>query len=105
MATDKVPMVPLRGEETLVVHLGKQLKADSERIFSNSGLTLEDAVRALLNRSVEEGGFPFEIWFHDDPILSKIYDEILANIYHDGMASGKDEGWVSSEEAIEILGE
>lgn len=46
---------------TFSVSIDKDIKSQSESIFNELGLNLATAINVFLRKSIQEGGFPFEV--------------------------------------------
>jgi len=52
----------------LSINVDSDLKAKSEALFSELGLTLSSAVNMFLKQSVRRGGLPFEVTTRDEEL-------------------------------------
>jgi len=46
---------------SLNIRLDPEVKLSAERLFSNFGITVTDAVNIFLSRALMEGGLPFDV--------------------------------------------
>ena len=43
------------------IRIEPETKATAEKLFSSFGITITDAINIFLNKSIMEGGLPFEL--------------------------------------------
>lgn len=43
------------------IRIEPEVKAEAEKIFSELGITVSEAISIFLNKSIMEGGIPFEM--------------------------------------------
>lgn len=51
----------MKYDTTLKVNVSKAIKDEASSIYERLGISLNDAVRIFLNKTVEENGLPFEL--------------------------------------------
>ncbi len=57
----------------VIARIDPELKEKAEALYSNLGMTLEEAITVFFHRSVEEDGIPFDM--HQQPQRSNIQTE------------------------------
>ena len=48
------------------IRIEPETKAQAEKIFSDFGITISDAINIFLKKSIMEGGLPFEVRGHQN---------------------------------------
>ena len=84
---------------TFQMRINPEIKSEAERIFSQCGLTLTDAVNVFLQQTLNVGGMPFIVTSDSKESLRNQAIAILMAEIQKGRDSVRSESdWVSEEE-------
>lgn len=90
---------------TFQMRINPEIKSEAERIFSQCGLTLTDAVNVFLQQTLNIGGMPFIVTSDSKEVLRNQAIAILMSEIQKGRDSVKSESdWVSEEEMLRHFG-
>ena len=90
---------------TFQMRINPEIKSEAERIFSQCGLTLTDAVNVFLQQTLNIGGMPFIVTSDSKEALRNQAIAILMSEIQKGRDSVKSESdWVSEEEMLRHFG-
>ena len=90
---------------TFQMRINPEIKSEAERIFSQCGLTLTDAVNVFLQLTLNIGGMPFIVTSDSKEALRNQAIAILMSEIQKGRDSVKSESdWVSEEEMLRHFG-
>ena len=90
---------------TFQMRINPSVKREVEKIYAEQGFTLTDAVNMLIQQSLSIGGLPFLVSPENrEYIKKKAMTKLLSEI-EAGWESARLEGWISEEEACQLLGE
>ncbi|MDR3293774.1 MAG: type II toxin-antitoxin system RelB/DinJ family antitoxin, partial [Clostridiales bacterium] len=45
--------------DTIHIRVSPEIKSDAEKLYSNFGITMTDAINLFLHQSIIDGGIPF----------------------------------------------
>ncbi len=86
---------------TFQMRINPEVKSEAERIFSQCGMTLTDAVNVFLQQTLNIGGMPFIVTSDSKEALRNQAIAILMSEIQKGRNSVKsDSDWVSEEEML-----
>ena len=90
---------------TFQMRINPEIKNEAERIFSQCGLTLTDAVNVFLQQTLNVGGMPFIVTSDSREALRNQAIAVLMAEIQKGRDSVKSESdWVSEEEMLARFG-
>ena len=90
---------------TFQMRINPEIKNEAERIFSQCGLTLTDAVNVFLQQTLNVGGMPFLVTSDSREALRNQALAILMAEIQKGRDSVRSESdWVSEEEMLAHFG-
>ena len=91
---------------TYQLRMNSEIKAELERIFAKSGITLADAFNIFMQQSLNVGGLPFPIIPEQGSMNLETALMYLTASYRKGMDSVKDEkDWIPADEVDSLLEE
>ena len=84
---------------TFQLRINPEYKAAVEKLFSECGMTLSEAINIFLQMSLRVGGLPFEVTRNPPAVLDDHTFDYLTSEYQKGLASSKGEGdWLTLDE-------
>ena len=90
---------------TFQLRINPEYKAEVERLFSECGMTLSEAINIFLQMSLKTGGLPFEVNRNPPIVLDNRMFDYLNAEYQKGLASAKEEkDWVPLDEVKKRYG-
>ena len=90
---------------TFQMRINPEIRAQVEKIYSNCGLTLTDAINAFLQQSINVGGLPFLVTQDNRQILRQQAIELLmAELKRGDDSVCTDDDWSSLEDAAKEFG-
>ena len=88
---------------TFSIRLDSDIKKQSESLYNALGLNLTTAINVFLRKSIQAGGFPFDVRFTcNDETLQAIKE---ADVIHDEIKNGYRVPFASWQEAKKSLAE
>lgn len=88
---------------TLSIKMDSDIKKQSESLYNALGLNLTTAINVFLRKSIQAGGFPFDVRFTcNDETLQAIKE---ADVIHDEIKNGYRVPFASWQEAKKSLAE
>ena len=102
MATTAVLNDPKTG--TFQMRINPEYKAELEKLFSECGMTLTEAVNVFFQMSLRAGGLPFIV--NTDPriVLNDRLVDYLEEQHRIGKESAESKGWITEEEMLSKYG-
>ena len=90
---------------TFQMRINPEIKHEAERIFSQCGMTMTDAVNVFLQQTLNVGGMPFIVTSDSKEALRNQAIAVLMAEIQKGRDSVKSESdWVSEEEMLSHFG-
>ncbi|MBR3108918.1 MAG: type II toxin-antitoxin system RelB/DinJ family antitoxin [Clostridia bacterium] len=90
---------------TFQMRINPEIKDEAERLFSQCGMTLTDAVNVFIQQTLNVGGMPFLVTSDSREALRSQAIAVLMAEIKKGRDSVKDEtDWVSEEEMMAHFG-
>jgi antitoxin component of RelBE/YafQ-DinJ toxin-antitoxin module len=85
---------------TFQIRINPEYKAELERLYSDCGMTLTEAVNVFFQMSLRVGGLPFLV--NSDPkiVLNDRLADYLEEQHRIGKESADEKGWISEEEML-----
>lgn len=103
MQTLNVMTAPKTG--TFQMRINPEIKAQVEKLYEQSGLSLTDAINCFIQQSLNVGGLPFVVTQNSQEALRNLAIAQLMTEIRAGRDSVKTESdWVSEEEMMSRLG-
>ena len=88
---------------TFSIRMDSDIKKQSESLYNALGLNLTTAINVFLRKSIQAGGFPFDVRFTcNDETLQAIKE---ADVIHDEIKNGYRVPFASWQEAKKSLAE
>jgi addiction module RelB/DinJ family antitoxin len=89
---------------TFQIRINPEYKAELERLYSECGMTLTEAVNVFFQLSLRTGGLPFLV--NSDPkiVLNDRLVDYLEKQHRIGKESAKEKGWISEDEMLSKYG-
>ena len=102
MATTAVLNDPKTG--TFQMRINPEYKVELEKLFSECGMTLTEAVNVFFQMSLRAGGLPFIV--NTDPriVLNDRLVDYLEEQHRIGKESAESKGWITGEEMLSKYG-
>ncbi len=102
MATTAVLNDPKTG--TFQMRINPEYKVELEKLFSECGMTLTEAVNVFFQMSLRAGGLPFIV--NTDPriVLNDRLVDYLEEQHRIGKESAESKGWITEEEMLSKYG-
>ena len=89
---------------TFQMRINPDVKQQVEDIYARQGLTFTDAVNIFIQQSLNMGGLPFLVSPENEAYMKdKAMRRLMAEIQR-GWDSAEKDGWVSEEDAYQLLG-
>jgi addiction module RelB/DinJ family antitoxin len=102
VATTAVLNDPKTG--TFQMRINPEYKVELEKLFSECGMTLTEAVNVFFQMSLRAGGLPFIV--NTDPriVLNDRLVDYLEEQHRIGKESAESKGWITEEEMLSKYG-
>ena len=82
---------------TFQIRINPEYKVELERMFSECGMTLTEAINVFFQMSLRVGGLPFIV--NSDPriVLNDKLVDFLEEQHRKGLESSESKGWISED--------
>ena len=90
---------------TFQMRMNPEVKAEAERVFSQCGMTLTDAVNVFIQQALNVGGMPFVVTSDSrEALRNQAMAVLMAEIQKGRDSVRSPEDWVSEDEMLSRFG-